>query len=277
VTDEKNAVFRKIFKGRQSRTGAGLTVGIRMRHPLIVGNWKMHNTVSESVSLVNRLKGLLSDGNCREIAVCPPFTALESVKHALPKRILLGAQNMHYETSGAFTGEISAGMLKDMGCTFVILGHSERRQIFGESVSLVGKKVSAALDANLTPILCVGETDEERSSDKTFKVIEEQLRGGLSGVEGTQAAGIVVAYEPVWAIGTGRTASPDDAQESHVFIRNILADLFGADTAKNVRILYGGSVKPENAKELMSQKDIDGALVGGAALKAESFAAIANY
>jgi triosephosphate isomerase len=245
-----------------------------LRKLLIAGNWKMNKTVPEAVSLVRELKELLKDlDRDREVLVCPPFTALYPVSRELEgSKIALGAQNMFYEEKGAFTGEISPVMLLDVGCSFVILGHSERRHIFKEDDQLINKKVLSAVAHSITPILCVGELLEERESGKTKDVVKKQVVEGLSGIK--PEYDFVIAYEPVWAIGTGKTATPEQAQEVHQFIRELLKELFGKEKAEKVRILYGGSVKPENAKSLMSMPDVDGALVGGASLKAESFAKI---
>ena len=244
-----------------------------MRRLLIAGNWKMHKTVQEAVELVRELKELVSDVKDRDILVCPPFTALYAVSRELEgSNIALGAQNMFYEEKGAFTGEISPLMVKDVGCSYVILGHSERRHIFGETDELINKKVLSAVNHGLIPILCVGETLQEREEGKTKDVIERQVKEGLKGLNETSE--FVIAYEPVWAIGTGKTATPELAEKVHSFIREILAEMFGKEKADSIRILYGGSVKPENAAGLMSQPNIDGSLVGGASLKAESFAKI---
>jgi len=244
-----------------------------VRRLLIAGNWKMHKTVQEAVELVRELKELVSDVKDRDILVCPPFTALYAVSRELEgSNIALGAQNMFYEEKGAFTGEISPLMVKDVGCSYVILGHSERRHIFSETDELINKKVLSAVNHGLIPILCVGETLQEREEDKTKEVIERQVKEGLKGLNETSE--FVIAYEPVWAIGTGKTATPELAEEVHSFIREILAEMFGKEKADSIRILYGGSVKPENAAGLMSQPNIDGSLVGGASLKAESFAKI---
>ncbi|TCK06499.1 triose-phosphate isomerase [Phorcysia thermohydrogeniphila] len=247
-----------------------------MRRLLIAGNWKMHKTVQEAVELVRELKNLVSDVNDRDILVCPPFTALYAVKKELEgSNIALGAQNMFYEEKGAFTGEISPLMIKDVGCSYVILGHSERRHIFGETDELINKKVLSAARHGLIPILCVGETLQEREEGKTKDVVERQVREGLKGLNETSE--FVIAYEPVWAIGTGKTATPELAEEVHSFIREVLSEMFGAEKADSVRILYGGSVKPENAAGLLRQPNIDGSLVGGASLKAESFAKIIKF
>ncbi len=244
-----------------------------MRRLLIAGNWKMNKTVPEAIELVRELKERLKGVEDRDILVCPPFTALYPVGRELEgSSILMGAQNMFYEEKGAFTGEISPVMLKDVGCSYVILGHSERRHIFGESDELINRKVISAVNHNLIPILCIGETLEEREKGETRQVVERQVREGLKGLKPEDE--FVIAYEPVWAIGTGRSATPEMAQEVHTFIRDVLTELFEKEKAEGVRILYGGSVKPENAKGLLEMPDIDGALVGGASLKAESFSAI---
>ncbi len=244
-----------------------------MKRLLIAGNWKMNKTVPEAIELVRELKERLKGVEDRDVLVCPPFTALYPVGRELEgSSILMGAQNMFYEEKGAFTGEISPVMLKDVGCSYVILGHSERRHIFGESDELINRKVISAVNHDLIPILCVGETLQEREEGRTQEVVERQVREGLKGLKPENE--FVIAYEPVWAIGTGRSATPEMAQEVHAFIREILTELFGKEKAEGVRILYGGSVKPENAKGLLEMPDIDGALVGGASLKAESFSAI---
>lgn len=246
-----------------------------MRIPLLAGNWKMYKTVTEAVEFVRGLKEALAGVQGVEVAVCPPFTALYAVARELEgSNIVLGAQNMHRAEEGAYTGEISPVMLKEIGCRYVILGHSERRQYFGESDEDVNAKVKAALKHGLVPIVCVGERLEEREAGHTERVVGAQVRRSLAGLSGTELAGLVVAYEPVWAIGTGRTASPEDAQQVNAFIRCLLAGMGGQEAARQVRIQYGGSVKPENAAELLGQPDIDGALVGGASLKVDSFAAI---
>lgn len=244
-----------------------------MRRLLIAGNWKMHKTVPEATDFVKELKELVKDVNDRDILICPPFTALYPVsKEISDTNIKLGAQNMYFEEKGAFTGEISPLMLKDVGCSYVILGHSERRHIFGETDELINKKVLSAINHGITPILCVGEKLEEREAGETEKVIEKQVREGLKNV--SKDRDFVIAYEPVWAIGTGKTATPSLAEEVHQFIREVLTLMFGKEKANSVRILYGGSVKPENAEGLLKMDNIDGALVGGASLKAESFAKI---
>ena len=249
-----------------------------MRKPLIAGNWKMYKTVQESVDTVNQLKSKVSGVSDREILICPVFTSLKPVCDALKgTNIYVGAQDCYWEEKGAFTGEIAPSMIKDAGCTHVIIGHSERRQFFHETNETVGKKTIAALKIGLTPIVCVGEKLEERESGKTFAVNEKQLREGLLSLSKEQAAKIVIAYEPVWAIGTGKVATPAQAEEVHIYIRKTIESMFGKEIADGMRILYGGSVKPENVAELMSQKNIDGALVGGASLEAESFSKIVRF
>ena len=238
----------------------------------------MYMTTADAVALVKQLQTLLAGTDAVEVVVCPPFTALPSAAQALEgSRILLGAQNMHWEKEGAFTGEVSPVMLTDLGCRYVILGHSERRQYHGEDDFLVNRKVKAALEHGLTPIVCIGETLGERQDGRTLSVVERQLQGGLSGISAEEGYGITLAYEPVWAIGTGHTATTEQAAEVHSFIRKQLAELWGEPTATAVRILYGGSVKPDNIDGLMAEPDIDGALVGGASLKADTFARIARF
>jgi triosephosphate isomerase len=247
-----------------------------MRKKVIAGNWKMNNDLSESKNLISKLAEALAGKtvNC-DVIVCPPFTSLSEAGSLVKgTQIKLGAQNMYFEESGAYTGEISASMLKSVGCEYVILGHSERRTIFGESDQVINKKVKKALAAGLKPIFCVGETLEEREANITNQIIERQVKEGLKDLSVNDMAALIIAYEPVWAIGTGKTATPAQAQEVHDFIRNQVKGLFNAEVADNVVIQYGGSVKPDNAKELLSQKDIDGALVGGACLKADSFMGI---
>jgi triosephosphate isomerase len=246
------------------------------RKLIIAGNWKMNKTVAEALALVSDLKLELANIREVDIAVCPPFTALESVSKAMidNSNIRLGAQNMSENNFGAYTGEICAGMLKEFSVRYVILGHSERRQYQKEPDALIAKKAAAAHAASLKPIVCVGETLAEREAGQMQQVLETQVRGSLAGLTKEQMAETIVAYEPVWAIGTGKTATIQQAQETHAFIRGLLVKLFGEAVAKKVRIQYGGSVKPANARELMSQPDVDGALVGGAALEARSFADI---
>ena len=246
------------------------------RKLIIAGNWKMNKTVAEALALVSDLKLELAKIREVDIVICPPFTALESVSKAMidDSNIRLGAQNMSENNFGAFTGEICAGMLKEFSVRYVILGHSERRQYQKESDALIAKKAAAAHAASLKPIVCVGETLAEREAGQMQKVLETQVSGSLAGLTREQMAETIVAYEPVWAIGTGKTATTQQAQEAHAFIRGLLVKLFGEAVAKKVRIQYGGSVKPANARELMSQPDVDGALVGGAALESRSFADI---
>jgi triosephosphate isomerase len=246
------------------------------RKLIIAGNWKMNKTAAEALALVNSLKLEIANVKEVDVVVCPPFTALESVSKAIleTKNIRLGAQNMSENNFGAFTGEICAGMLKEFSVRYVILGHSERRQYQKETDKLISKKAAAVHGASLKPIVCVGETLAEREAGQMEKVLETQVRGSLAGLTREQMAETIVAYEPVWAIGTGKTATTQQAQDTHAFIRGVLAKMFDEATAKKVRIQYGGSVKPSNAKELMGQPDVDGALVGGAALEARSFADI---
>lgn len=249
-----------------------------MRTPVIAGNWKLFKSIGESVALVNELKALVDKTLNVEIVVAPVFTALSRVSDALNgSNINLAAQDCFWEEEGAFTGEVAPKLLKDAGCSHVIIGHSERRQYFGETDASVNKKVKAAISAGLTAIVCVGETLEERESDRTFSVIETQIQNSLAGLSAESIARLIIAYEPVWAIGTGKTASDDQAQEVHSFIRGLVSRFFSQAAAEAVRILYGGSVKPDNVKGLMARTDIDGALVGGASLKADSFAAIVNF
>ena len=248
------------------------------RVPLIAGNWKMNKTNSEAVALIKKLKALLKDVNRRDIVICPAFTALSEIAKELKTScISLGAQNLHFEESGAFTGEVSAGMLKEIGCSYVIIGHSERRQLFGESNAFINKKKIAALKNGLIPIVCVGETLVEREDGSTKQVVEKQINESLAGLLSKDGKKLVIAYEPVWAIGTGKNATPEKAQEVHQFIRRLLEKQFDKKTAESIRILYGGSVKPDNISSLMQQPDIDGVLVGGASLDAESFANIVKY
>lgn len=249
-----------------------------MRTPLIAGNWKLYKTIAESVALVSELKSLVAGSSSVQVVVAPVFTALSRVSDAIQgSHIKLAAQDCYWEEEGAFTGEVSPKLLKDSGCSYVIIGHSERRQFFCETDVTVSKKAKAAIAAGLYAIVCVGESLAEREAGQAFSVIEKQIRGGLGGLSAEEFSRIIVAYEPVWAIGTGKTASEFQAQEVHAFIRQLIARLLGQTVAENVRILYGGSVKPDNVKGLMGQPDIDGALVGGASLSPESFAAIVSY
>jgi len=246
-----------------------------MRKIIIAGNWKMNKTTVEAIELANGLKRDLYDIDAIGIIVCPPFTAIDEVAEVVYQtNIGLGAQNMHWEDAGAFTGEVSAPMLKELGCDYVILGHSERRQYFHETNEIVNKKIRSALKHGLTPIVCVGESLEEREAGRTFDVIRDHVTNSLKGLDKEEIKKVIVAYEPVWAIGTGKTATPDQAQEVHRFIRDLLEKAYTREIADEITIQYGGSVKPGNIKELISQKDIDGALVGGASLDVESFAEI---
>lgn len=245
------------------------------RKYLIAGNWKMNLNSAEGAELAESVVSMVGTQTDVTVCVCPTFTALEAVSKVVNEsNVNLGAQNMHFEASGAYTGEISAEMLRHLFCNFVILGHSERREYFGETDALVNKKTLAALAANLKPIVCIGETLDEREAGQVNEVIKTQLEGALVGVSANAADALVIAYEPVWAIGTGKTATPEMAEEVHAEIRCLLAGLIGEDAAEKVRILYGGSMKPGNAPELLAQKNIDGGLIGGAALKAVDFAGI---
>jgi triosephosphate isomerase len=250
-----------------------------MRKPVIAGNWKMFKTVGESVATALELKPLVANANHCEVVIAPVFTALKSVADRLEgSNIRVAAQDCATEQKeGAFTGEVSAAMVRDAGCSHVIVGHSERRQYYFENEKIVSQKTQAGLAADLTVIVCVGETLEQRDQGNAETVVRHQLEGGLSGLTASDLDRIIVAYEPVWAIGTGRTATPEQAQEMHAFIRRVFAEGHSTAAAEALRVLYGGSVKPDNIAGLMKQPDIDGALVGGASLKAESFAEIVNY
>jgi triosephosphate isomerase len=246
----------------------------------MAGNWKMNLSLDEAAELVTAIAQAVTDLRGIEVLVAPPFTALLAVKEAIGDApIFLAAQNMHWASEGAFTGEISPKMLLESGCTHVILGHSERRSLFGETDDFIARKVKAALAGGLIPIVCIGETLEERERGRTFDVVQGQLDGSLKPLqeEGKMAASTILAYEPVWAIGTGKTATPEQAQEVHQFIRRWIQENFDPDTADGVRILYGGSVKPDNIQELMAKTDIDGALVGGASLKSDAFIPIIRF
>lgn len=248
------------------------------RNALIAGNWKMHTTVVDGCRLAMDVATTCGDYTDREVLLAPPFTILSEVSHVLKdSKIIVGSQNVCWEEKGAFTGEISPVMVKDAGAGAAIVGHSERRQIFGETDELINKRVRGAVRFGLLTILCIGETLDEREKGLTFQVLEGQLRKGLAAVTAGEMTKVVIAYEPVWAIGTGETASKEQAQEAHLFIRGVLGQIFEKTIAEQTRILYGGSVKPTNVDELMAQPDIDGALVGGAALDAESFGRIINY
>ena len=248
-----------------------------LREPIIAGNWKMHKTVSEARLLAEAVRVGAEKATHCQVVVAPPFTALQQVAEVLrDSRVALAAQNAHWELQGAFTGEIGIAMLRDIGCAMVILGHSERRQYFGETDATVNRRLHAVVDSGMQAIVCIGESLDERSAGRHYDVITQQLAGGLDGLTQQGLLRIILAYEPVWAIGTGRTASPETAQEMHGHIRKKLSGRFG-DAAEKVRILYGGSVKPDNIASLMQQPDIDGALVGGACLEAESFLDIIHY
>jgi triosephosphate isomerase len=248
------------------------------RKPIIAGNWKMNKTATEARDLATRLIPLVSGVKDRDIVLAPPFTALSAVAAAIKgTNMALSAQDLFWEDKGAFTGQISAEMLLDSGCKYVIIGHSERRQYFGETDETVNKKLRQALNKGLLPIVCVGETLKEREAGKANEVIERQLTGALKGVIAAEMQKVVIAYEPVWAIGTGKTATPQQANEIHAFIRQKITSLYSGDVAGSLRIQYGGSVTPENVSQLMAMPDIDGALVGGASLKPESFAALVKF
>ena len=246
-----------------------------MRRPLIAGNWKMNLDRASAVALAEALARQAETATGADLAVCPPSVYIDAVGKALAgSQVALGAQNMYHEKDGAYTGEVSAAMLKDLGCRYVILGHSERRHILGETDQQINKKVDAALAAGLTPIVCVGELLEQREAGQTSEVIRRQFDGSLAGLSAQQMGQIVIAYEPVWAIGTGKVATPEQAQEVHLDLRKIVEDRYNEEVARSVRVQYGGSVKPENAAKLLAQPDIDGALVGGASLKADQFMGI---
>ena len=247
---------------------------------LIVGNWKMNKSVKEAISFIQEFKKLVKN-NKVDIVICPPFTLLHEMRKSIKNtKIKLGAQNMHFEDSGAYTGDISPLMLKEIGCEYVILGHSERREFFGEDNTLISKKVIAAIKHSLKPILCIGETLEQRTGGQAKSVIETQLKDCLKNIKNDQISKVSIAYEPVWAISRGdpshKAATSEDAEKGHKLIREVLAKMYGGNIAKNIRIIYGGSMKPENAKELMAMPNIDGGLVGNASLNAKSFAEIVN-
>jgi triosephosphate isomerase len=251
-----------------------------MRTRIIAGNWKMYTTVVEGTKLVTDLVSIVRDSKLdnKRIIIIPPFTHLSEIAHQLRNvvGVYLGAQNCHYEKQGAYTGEVSASMLSGIGVKYAIIGHSERRQYFHEDNELLSRKVQAVLAENLTPIYCCGETLKEREANRHFEIVSEQLEKGLFNLSEEDIKKVVIAYEPVWAIGTGRTASPEQAQEIHAHIRQLLTKFYGNEVAENIPVLYGGSVKPDNAAELFNQPDIDGGLVGGASLKASDFGAIIN-
>lgn len=249
-----------------------------LRTPLIAGNWKMFKTGTQARETAARLTQLVSGARHIDIMIAPPFTALAAVAEAVQgSPVDLGAQNLHWADEGAFTGEISASMLVAAGCKYVIVGHSERRQYFGETDETVNQKLKTASTAGLIPILCVGETESQRDEKKTFSILDKQMENGLKGLTFDEQHPLVVAYEPVWAIGTGKTATPAQAQEVHLYLRGLIEKIFGNTLAKATRILYGGSVKPDNIKELMALPDVDGALVGGASLQADSFSKIVHF
>ncbi len=248
-----------------------------MRKPIIAGNWKMHKTMDEALKLANDIKDEANKTDI-EIVICCPFTVISEVKRAIEgTKVKLGAQNMHWEEEGAFTGEISANMLKDLGVDYVIIGHSERRQYFNETDEIVNKKVIKAIEKGLKPIICVGETLDEREKNKTFDIVKRQTLIALENIGRDEMIDVVIAYEPIWAIGTGKTASSQDANEVIAYIRSLLQDKYGSEISEEIRIQYGGSVKPSNATEIMNEADIDGALVGGASLKAKEFLEIVNF
>jgi len=248
------------------------------RKPLIAGNWKMFKTGPEALETADRLLKLLSTTMDVDVMIAPPFTALAQVSDLLKKtRISLGAQNLFWEAEGAYTGEISASMLVSAGCRYVIVGHSERRQYFGETDETVNQKIKAAVTNDLIPVMCIGESETERESKETFSVLDRQVQKGLKGFSADEMETLVMAYEPVWAIGTGKTATADQAQEVHLFLREMLEKKFGNNLAKSIRILYGGSVKSDNITELMTMPDIDGALIGGASLEPETFSKIVQF
>lgn len=248
------------------------------RRPLLAGNWKMYKTGDEAAATARQLVEKLDRVTGRDVMIAPAFTALEPLAKVFEDSpVALGAQNMYWEDEGAYTGEISPAMLVAAGCTYVIIGHSERRQYFAETDRTVNRKINAALRHQLIPVLCIGETEQQRESSETFSVLDKQIKEGLEGLSSNDLGTLVIAYEPIWAIGTGKTATTEQAQEVHAFLRGRMKEGFGNSLAKSIRILYGGSVKPANILELMAMPDIDGALVGGASLEADSFTAIVNY
>ncbi len=249
-----------------------------MRRPVIAGNWKMYKTIAEAVGFIEKLKPMVAEASHCEIVVAPPFTAIAAVAAAAKgSNIAVAGQDVHWDKEGAHTGDVSPAMLLDAGATYVILGHSERRQDHGETDAIVNRKLKAALAAGLKPIVCVGETLAEREGNQTETVLARQFAGSLAALTPADLSRIIIAYEPVWAIGTGRTATPEIAQAAHAFLRRQASQRFGEEVAAGLRILYGGSVKPDNIAGLMAREDIDGALVGGASLKADSFSALVNY
>ena len=248
------------------------------RRPLIAGNWKMYKTAQEAAETAEQLVEKVRDVADVDIMIAPPFTALESVSREIKNSpVAMGAQNLYWEEEGAYTGEISAPMLKSVGCEYGIIGHSERRQYFGESDRTVNQRIQAAIRVGLKPVFCIGETEQEREAEQTFSVLDKQVRKGLEKRVPEQLDSLIIAYEPVWAIGTGKTATTEQAQEVHQFIRSLIEKSFGNELSKSIRILYGGSVKPDNILNLMEMPDIDGALVGGASLSADSFSQIVKF
>ncbi len=248
------------------------------RRKMVAGNWKMHLNMEEACGLAERIKNAVDPDLDRDVLIAPSFTNLHSVKKVIEgSPIFLAAQNMNWEEKGAFTGDVSPLQIKDAGSTHVIIGHSERRHVFGETDGMLNKKVKAAVTHSITPILCIGETLEERESQKTYRVLETQLVKGLANLSENELSSLIIAYEPVWAIGTGKTATPEQAQDAHIFVRKKLSSMFSVSFGETIRILYGGSVKPENIDELMAQPDLDGVLVGGASLKAEGFSRIIHF
>ncbi|MCE5335396.1 MAG: triose-phosphate isomerase [Desulfobacteraceae bacterium] len=248
------------------------------RKPLVAANWKMHKTPGDTVSFMDSIQKETGPCEDREVVIAPPFTALAAAKQVLKQRgYKISAQNCHWEEKGAFTGEIAPVMLRDIGCEYVLVGHSERRHIFGETDEMIRKKAASVFKAGMVPIVCVGEVLDEREAGKTFDVVGAQVSEALNGLSATQAEKIVIAYEPVWAIGTGRTATPQQAQEVHAFIRERIGAIYDKEVANRVRILYGGSVKPDNVDALMSEPDIDGTLVGGASLEVSSFKRLIQF
>ena len=248
------------------------------RKPLIAGNWKMFKTCQEAEETAGKLVELVAGVSYAEILIAPPFTALSVVSDIIKdSNVSLGAQNLFWKSEGAYTGEISSAMLVSAGCKYVIIGHSERRQHFGETDETVNKKINSAIQNGLIPILCIGESEKQRDANETFSVLDKQIKKGLEGFSPANLKTLVLAYEPIWAIGTGKTATSDQTQEVHKFLRELLEKLFDSSLSDSIRILYGGSVKPDNIKELMGMPDIDGALVGGASLQADSFSKIVNF
>jgi triosephosphate isomerase len=249
-----------------------------MRKPFIAGNWKMHKTIREAVDFANQLKNAQRGYDDREVVIAPPFPALYAVAKVLMESgIRLSAQNLHEKPEGAYTGEVSAGMLIDAGCEYVIVGHSERRTLFGEKNDVINRKLKASLSFGLRPIFCIGEILEEREEGRTFAVVEQQIKEGLNNLTTDDIRHLLIAYEPVWAIGTGKTATPEQAQEVHAFIRNVMGKAYGGDVSVDIAVIYGGSVNPGNIGGLMAQEDIDGALVGGASLDIDSFVRIIRF